>query len=84
MRSKYTHIIIITIKNSSGWYVKHHMEHLIAAVRISKTVPSENSTPPKKLKEQDNKERLNSWRGKAMYEQYVRQIEDKDKRNTWK
>ena len=34
-------------ENSLGWYVKHHIEPLIVAVRISNTVPSENSTLPK-------------------------------------
>ena len=40
---------------------------LIVAVRISKTVPSENSTQPKEFKQQDNEERLNDCRGKSMY-----------------
>ena len=31
-------------ENSLGWYVKHHIEPLIVAVRISNTVPSENCT----------------------------------------
>ena len=70
-------------ENSLGWYVKHHIEPLIAA-RISNTVPSENSTPPKEFKQQHNEERLNNWRGKKMYGQYIRKIEDKDKSNTWK
>ena len=34
--------------------------------------------------QQDNEEKLNNWRGKAVYGQYVRQIEDKGKSNTWK
>ena len=71
-------------ENSLGWYVKHHIEPLIAAVRISKTVPNENSMQPKEFKQQDNEEKLNNWRGKAMYGQYVRQIEYKGKSNTWK
>ena len=71
-------------KSSLGWYVKHHTEHLIVAFRISNTVPSENSSKPNEFKQQDNEERLNNWRGKSMYEQYVRQIEDKNKTNTWK
>ena len=57
---------------------------LIVAVRISKTVASENSTQPKEFKQQDNEERLNDCRGKSMYGQYVRQIEEKDKSSTWK
>ena len=47
---------------------------MIVAFRISNTVPSENSTQPKEFKQQDNKERLNNWREKAMYGQYVRPI----------
>ena len=57
---------------------------MIVTVRERGTVPSENSTETKVFKQQDNEEKLNNWRGKAMYGQYVRQIEDKDKRNTWK
>ena len=41
-------------KNSLGWNVKQHIEPLIVAVRISNTVPIENSTQPKKFKKQDN------------------------------
>ena len=59
-------------ENSLGWYVKHHSEPLVVAVRISSTVLSENSTQPKEFKQQDNKEILNNRRGKAMYGQYVR------------
>ena len=68
--------------NSLGWYVKHYIEPLIVAVRISNTVPSKNSTQPKEFNQQDNEERLNNWRGKAIYGHYVRQIEYKDKSNT--
>ena len=57
---------------------------MIVAVRISNTVPSENSTQTKEFKRQDNEERLNNWLGKAMYGQYVRQTEDKDKSNIWR
>ena len=71
-------------ENSLGWYVKHRIESLIVTIRERGTVPSENSTETKVFKQQDNKEKLNNWRGKAMYGQYVRKIEDKDKRNTWK
>ena len=37
---------------------------LIVAVRISNTVPSENSTQPREFKQQDNEKRLNNWRMK--------------------
>ena len=70
-------------ENSLRWYVKHHIEPLISAIRISNTVPSENSTQPKEFKQQNNEERLNNWRGKVMNGQYIRQIEDNDKSNTF-
>ena len=44
-------------KNSLGCYVKHHIEPLIAAVKISNTLPSENSTQLRKFKKQDNEKR---------------------------
>ena len=59
-------------ENSLGWYVKHHIEPLIVAVRINNRVPSENARQPKEFKQQGNAEVLNNWRGKAMYGQYVR------------
>ena len=51
-------------ENNLGWYVKHQIEPLIVAVRISNSVPSENSTQQKEFKQQDNEERLDNWRGK--------------------
>ena len=38
-------------ENNLGWYVKHHIEPLIVAVRISNTVPNENSMQPKEFKQ---------------------------------
>ena len=64
--------------------MKHHTEPLIVAVRIINTVPTENFTQTKEFKRQDNEERLNEWRGKAMHGQYLRQMEGKDDSKTWK
>ena len=58
-------------ENCLGWYVKYFIETLTVAVRISITVPKENSTQPKEFKKQYNKERLSNWREKAMHGQYV-------------
>ena len=71
-------------ENSLGQYLRYHIEPLIVAVRISNTIPSENFTQPKEFKQRENEERLNNWRGKAMYRQYVRQTQNKDKNTTWK
>ena len=51
---------------SLGWYVKHQIEPLNVALRISNTVPSENPMQPKEFKQQNNEERQNNWRRKAM------------------
>ena len=54
-------------ENSFGWYIEHHIESLIVAVRIRNTVPSKNFTQPKEFKKQDNEERINNWKGNAIY-----------------
>ena len=71
-------------ENNLGWYVKHYIEPLTVTVRISNTVPSENSIQSKEFKRQDNEERLSKRRGKSIYGLYARRIEDKYKSNTWK
>ena len=58
-------------ENSLGRNVKYRIESLVVAVRIRGTVPGENSTQLKEFKKQDNKERLNKWRGKAIHGQYI-------------
>lgn len=42
-------------ENSLAWYVKHHIELLIVAVRNNNTVPSENLTQTKEYKKKDDK-----------------------------
>ena len=50
-------------KNSLGWYIKHHIEPVIVAVRISNTIPSENSKQPKEYRKQYNEEGLITGKG---------------------
>ena len=69
-------------KSSLGWYVKNNIEPLIVALKISNTVPVKTPHNQSNFNQQDNEEKLNNWRGKAVYGQYVRQIEDKGKSNT--
>ena len=45
-------VCVKTEENSLAWFVKHHIEPLIVAVRINNTVASENSTQPKEFKQQ--------------------------------
>ena len=54
-------------ENSLGQYIRYHIEPLIVAIRISNTMPSENSRQPKEFKQHENHEKLNNWRGKAMH-----------------
>ena len=68
-------------KNSLGLYIKHHIEPVIVAVRISNTVPSENTKHPKEYMKQYNEEGLNNWKRNAMHEEHLRQIENKSKRS---
>ena len=71
-------------ENSFRWYVILYIKPLIIAIRISNNVPSENSAQSKEFKKQYSEERLNNWKGKVMYEQYLRPIGKKNKINTWK
>ena len=49
-------------ENSLGRCVKHHIEPLIVADRISNTLPKENSTQPKEYRKKNNEEGLNNWK----------------------
>ena len=51
-------------ENSLGQYIRYHIEPLIVAIRISNTMPSENSRQPKEFKPYKNEERLKSGEGK--------------------
>ena len=54
-------MFVKTEENSLAWNVKHHTEPLIVAVRISNTVPSENSTQHGQYVRQiENKDKSNT------------------------
>lgn len=76
---------VITEENSLGWYVTNYVEPLFAAVRDINTLPGGvNSINPKEFKQIKQEERLKSWMDKAMHGQYLREMNDKYKNNTWK
>ena len=76
---------VITEENSLGWYVVNHIEPLIVAVKESNTLPGcRNAIKPTESKKLKQQERINNWKDKTMYGQYLRGMNDKDKNNTWR
>ena len=67
-----------------GWYIKNNIEPLLVAVRISRTITHEETVDPKKFKKTKEEQRQNEWTVKRMYEQFARDMDDKDKNNTWR
>ena len=76
---------VVTEENSLGWYVRNHDEPLLIAVKDSNTIPlCQESMKPNEFKKLKQKERINTWKDKAMHGQYLREMEGKDKANTWR
>ena len=71
-------------ENGLGWYVKNNIEPLLVAVRTSRTITHEETVDPKEFKKIKKEQRKNEWTAKRMHGQFARDIEDKDKNNTWK
>ena len=60
------------------------MELLIVAARTSRTITHKEIVDPKEFKKIKGKQRKNEWIVKRMRGQFTRDMEDKDKNNTWK
>ena len=71
-------------ENGPGWYVKNNIEPLLAAVRTSRTISHEETVDPKNFKKIKDEQRKNEWNAKRMHGQFTRDMEDKDKNNTWR
>ena len=71
-------------KNGLGWYVKNNIEPLLVAVRTSRTITHEETVDPKEFKKTKEEQRKNEWTAKRMHGQFARDMEDKDKNNTWR
>ena len=71
-------------ENGLGWYVKNNIEPLLAAVRTSRTITPEETFDPKEFKKIKEVQRKNEWTANRMHEQFSRDMEDKDKNNTWR
>ena len=71
-------------ENGLGWYIKNNIEPLLAAVRTSRTITQEETVDRKEFKKSKEEQRKNEWTAKRMHGQFARDMEDKDKSNTWK
>ena len=71
-------------ENGLGWYVKNNIELLLVAVRTSRTVTHKETVDPKEFKKTKEEQRKNEWTAKRMHGQFARDMEDKDKNNTWR
>ena len=76
---------VVTEEHSLGCYVRNHDEPLLVAVKDSNTIPGcQESMKPNEFKKLKQEERINTWKDKAMFGQYLRELEGKDKVNTLK
>ena len=64
--------------------VHQNREPLLAAVRTSRTITQEETVDRKEFKKSKEEQRKNEWTAKRMHGQSARDMEDKDKSNTWK
>ena len=71
-------------KNGLDWYVKNNIEPLLVAVRTSRTIMHEETVDPEEFKKTKEEQRKNEWAAKRMHRSFARNMEDKDKNNTWK
>ena len=76
--------IVKSEENGLGWYVKNNIEPLLVAVRKSRTITHEETVDPKEFKKTKEEQRKNEWTAKRMHGQFARDMEDKDKNNTWR
>ena len=65
-------------ENCLGWYVRHNNEPSLLLESAMQYLVKFH-TAKKKVKKEDNQDRIINWRGKAIHGQYVRQIENKYK-----
>ena len=71
-------------ENGLGWYVKNNIKPLLAAARTNRTITHEETVDPKEFKKIKEVQRKNECIAKRMHRQFARDMEDKDKNNTWR
>ena len=70
-------------KNGLDWYVKNNIEPLLVAVRTSRTIMHEETVDPEEFKKTKEEQRKNEWTAERMHGQFARDMDDKNKNNTW-
>ena len=70
-------------ENGLGWYVKNNIEPLLVAVRKSRNITHKETVDPKEF-EKTKEQRKNEWTAKRMHRQFARNMENKDRDNTWR
>ena len=72
-------------ENGQGSYVENNIEPLLAAIRTNRTITHKETVDPKEFKKIKEVQRTNEWTAKKeMHRQFARDMEDKDKSNTWR
>ena len=64
--------------------VTKNIKPLLAAVRTSRTLIHEKTVHPKEFEKTKEEPRKNEWNAKKIHGQFARDMEDKDKNNTWR
>ena len=71
-------------ENSLGWYLKNSNETLLEGVKYVDLLNFRDSTTKNDFKKRLNNERMENWRQKQMYGQFIRDMpETTNKENTW-
>ena len=62
--------------NNLGWYVKNSLEVRLQGVRATRIIRSEETVSKDEFKPSWNNEKLDSWKKKRLYGQFVREISE--------
>ena len=71
-------------ENGLVWYVKNNIEPLLTAVITSRTITQVETADPKEFKKIKEVQGKNEWTAKRTHGQFARDMEGKDKNNTWR
>ena len=76
--------IIGSEENNLGWYLKNSNENLLQGVKHVGILKFKESISKKDFKKLLNEKRVENWKEKQMYGQFIRDMtEDTDKERSW-
>ena len=76
--------IIESEENNLGWYLKNSNENLLQGVKHVGILKFKESISKKDFKKLLNEKRVENWKEKQMYGQFIRDMtEDTDKERSW-